>query len=276
MKTAQGLVKWAENAYASGWVYWYGTYCNHCTASRLAGKTRQYPTHYKDSRQDTYKKHIAQGKTCTDCVGLIKGYYWEKDGSIKYKRDGLPDTSASGMYRAAKTKGTIDSMPEVPGLLVWTKDKGHVGVYVGGGYVVEARGFSYGVQRNQLSKRGFTHWGYCPYIEYGPETATGAPAKKDEQEPAKPTGGATAGEFAWNPGAESNEEVYAMKTVKNGSMGTQVKVLQYLLNQQSYAAGKEDGIFGANTLAAVKAFQKAKGLTVDGIVGAKTWAALLK
>lgn len=110
----------------------------------------------------------------------------------------------------------------------------------------------------------------------GSETAPEAPAEKDEQIPAQDAGGATAGESGGNPGTQSSKEVYTMKTLKNGSRGTQVKVLQYLLNQQSYAAGKEDGIFGANTLAAVKSFQKAKGLTVDGIVGKNTWAALLK
>lgn len=269
-KTAQGLVEWAENAYASGWVYWYGTYCNPCTASRLAGKTKQYPSHYKDSRQATYKKHIAAGKTCTDCVGLIKGYYWEKDGSIKYKRDGLPDTSASGMYRAAKTKGTIDSMPEVPGLLVWTKDKGHVGVYVGGGYVVEARGFSYGVQRNLLSKRGFVYWGYCPYIEYGTETATETPDAKDEQIPVQNAGTAQTG--------QNNKEsgVYNMKTLREGNKGTQVRILQWRLSDLGYACGTIDGIFGAKTKKAVKEYQKANGLEADGIAGPKTWAALCK
>jgi peptidoglycan hydrolase-like protein with peptidoglycan-binding domain len=37
-----------------------------------------------------------------------------------------------------------------------------------------------------------------------------------------------------------------------------------------------DGIIGKNTIAAVKAFQTAHSLTADGIVGAKTWAALLQ
>ena len=256
MKTAQGLVRWAEAAYTKGWVYWYGTYCNPCTTSRLAGKTKQYPTHYKDSRQAAYKKHIAAGKTCTDCVGLIKGYYWEQDGTIKYKRDGLPDTSASGMYRAAKVKGKVaDGMPEVPGLLVWTKTQSHVGVYVGGGYVVEARGFSYGVQRNRLADRGFTHWGYCPYIDYGAE----------EVQP--PAVGVEV--------AQTVKEVYDMGTMRKGDKGMRVRVLQWLLTEYGYTCGMIDGIYGDKTEKAVKEYQQANGLAADGIAGPKTLGRML-
>lgn len=56
-----------------------------------------------------------------------------------------------------------------------------------------------------------------------------------------------------------------MTTVKLGSRGADVKVLQQKLNLVA------DGIFGPITEEAVKAFQKANGLTVDGIVGPKTW-----
>ena len=63
-------------------------------------------------------------------------------------------------------------------------------------------------------------------------------------------------------------------TLRRGSKGSQVKALQQLLNSLGYNCGKVDGIFGANTEKAVRAFQKAKGLAVDGIVGPKTRAAL--
>lgn len=69
--------------------------------------------------------------------------------------------------------------------------------------------------------------------------------------------------------------VYDMKTLRKGSQGMQVMVLQYILNTKGYEAGKEDGIFGANTLKAVKAFQKAQGLSIDGVVGKNTWGKLL-
>ena len=53
--------------------------------------------------------------------------------------------------------------------------------------------------------------------------------------------------------------------LKNGSRGSDVKLLQEFLNLDA------DGIFGKGTEAAVKAFQQANGLTVDGIVGTSTW-----
>lgn len=67
-----------------------------------------------------------------------------------------------------------------------------------------------------------------------------------------------------------------LNTQKSGSKGNQVKTIQRLLNEMGRSCGKVDGIFGSKTLAAVKAFQKAKGLTVDGICGKDTWTALLK
>lgn len=65
-----------------------------------------------------------------------------------------------------------------------------------------------------------------------------------------------------------------METIKRGSRGEAVKQAQTLLNQWGYNAGSADGIFGGNTENAVKEFQQNNGLTVDGIVGKNTWAAL--
>lgn len=64
-----------------------------------------------------------------------------------------------------------------------------------------------------------------------------------------------------------------MKTIKKGSRGDEVLQLQKLLNKNGHGL-KEDGDFGVKTEAAVIQFQKARGLVVDGVVGAKTWAAL--
>ena len=69
----------------------------------------------------------------------------------------------------------------------------------------------------------------------------------------------------------------ALPTLKNGSKGDVVKLLQKLLGEiyDIEVSGGYDGDFGSGTEKAVKAFQKKKGLTVDGIVGKKTWSKLL-
>ena len=59
------------------------------------------------------------------------------------------------------------------------------------------------------------------------------------------------------------------------STGDAVKVVQERLQAHGHNPGPIDGIFGPKTEAAVESFQRAAELTVDGIVGPATWAALL-
>lgn len=63
--------------------------------------------------------------------------------------------------------------------------------------------------------------------------------------------------------------------VSYGSQGSSVTELQKLLNNNGYGL-TVDGIYGAKTQAAVKDYQQKNGLAVDGIVGANTWGALTK
>lgn len=67
----------------------------------------------------------------------------------------------------------------------------------------------------------------------------------------------------------------AYTTQRMGSTGAQVKAVQQLLNEQGQAAGAADGSFGPATQSAVAAYQAAHGLDQDGVVGARTWTALL-
>ncbi len=62
--------------------------------------------------------------------------------------------------------------------------------------------------------------------------------------------------------------------VKYGSTGDTVKTIQTKLKYWGYYFGSVDGIFGSQTLTAVQYFQRVNGLTVDGIVGTNTAAAL--
>lgn len=63
-------------------------------------------------------------------------------------------------------------------------------------------------------------------------------------------------------------------TLRKGNSGDEVAELQMLLNAKYDYNLEIDGVFGAKTEAAVKSFQQGKGLTADGVVGAKTWKAL--
>jgi len=62
-------------------------------------------------------------------------------------------------------------------------------------------------------------------------------------------------------------------TQSSGNRGADVQAIQFLL-QYAGQSVDADGVFGATTVSAAKAFQTAKGLGVDGIVGPQTWGAL--
>ena len=62
--------------------------------------------------------------------------------------------------------------------------------------------------------------------------------------------------------------------VQNGSQGHPIRTLQFLLRAHGHSLAV-DGIFGAATEAAVKAFQTSKSMTADGIVAPQTWSALI-
>lgn len=66
---------------------------------------------------------------------------------------------------------------------------------------------------------------------------------------------------------------FESQIVRYGSSGDSVKKLQNMLNQNGYTLD-EDGVFGNNTLTAVKDYQTKSGLDVDGIVGEQTWGSL--
>ena len=61
---------------------------------------------------------------------------------------------------------------------------------------------------------------------------------------------------------------------KRGSTGSEVKQIQTKLKNWGYYTGNIDGIYGKQTEDAVKSFQRKNGLTVDGIAGPKTLAAM--
>lgn len=240
-----------------GMPYWYGCVVYPCTESRLKSKTKQYPAHYGESRMSTYRKHIEKRLVCMDCVGMIKGFFWTNGGKgiveyinggneyvNKYASNGCPDKSANGMLSWCKSQGCkwgkIATLPETPGALVFLD--GHVGVYIGNGYVVEARGFKYGVVKTKLSERPWKHWALLPasLIKYD---------------------GAV-------------EYQLGDRLLKNGSVGDDVAELQKRLNALGFDCGKVDGEFGKRTQTALEAFQTASDIGVDGEFGKESLKAL--
>lgn len=248
-----------------GQPYWYGTVVYKCTENLRSRKARQYPSHYGSSRTSRYRDDIAKKKVCADCVGLIKGYCWtgggkgvvesigtDKTFSSKYGANNCPDKSANSMFSYAKGKGcawgTMDSLPEVPGIAL--RSDGHVGVYVGGGYAVEERGFNYGCVKTRVKDRKWTHWYYLPFIDYGEGGSVKPP---------------------------QTEYALGSRLLRKGTEGNDVKQLQEYLLRLGYSLPKygADGDFGAETEAAVRAFQEDERLEVDGKYGEKSHAALM-
>ena len=100
------------------------------------------------------------------------------------------------------------------------------------------------------------------------------------------------GIIGWNSASGDSSRWYAFKEriggtaisvsngsdslLKKGSRGDTVKVMQTLLIKEGYSCGSAgaDGIFGNDTLFALKSFQQDHGLTADGIYGPKSKAAL--
>lgn len=67
--------------------------------------------------------------------------------------------------------------------------------------------------------------------------------------------------------------VKGVRVLRLGSSGPDVVVFQRMLASRGYSVA-DDGKFGQQTHNAVRAFQAAQGLTVDGVVGPQTWGAV--
>lgn len=161
LKNNKGLVEYCKRQL--GKPYWYGCFGQLSNPSLLANKKKQYPKYYTANdfdKQMNVKVH--------DCIGLIKGYMWCKDAEDTkpvYCSNGFPDCSADMQYNRSKRKGsTIMTMPDVEGVLVFMS--GHVGVYIGNGEVIEARGHAYGVVKTKLSLRPWKRWAFIDEIQY--------------------------------------------------------------------------------------------------------------
>lgn len=195
-KTNAGLVEYCRAQL--GLPYWYGTFGQTASASLLASKKKQYPKYYTASDFSTQF-----GKRVHDCAGLPKGYLWSATPTSAPKYDAGTDWGATAFYQHCNKKGTIDTFDHVPGRLVFKgkpSKMSHVGVYVGAGKIIEAKGHKWGVIESKLDET-WDYWGQCELFE---ESAP-APAPQPQPTPAPtPT-----------PAPAPSGELYKVKT--NGS-----------------------------------------------------------
>ena len=163
-------------------------------------------------------------------------------------------------------------MPKIPGCTVYmwstsARVMSHVGMYVGNGKVVEARGVLYGVVETNLADRAWGYWGLLNWLDYDLPADNGTLPGPN----AAPNGSDSAGQM---PDDKPCDGVPSLEGL--GDTGYSVKLLQQWLNLHG-ANPKlaEDGIFGPKTEAAVIAFKGSGSLPEDGIACIETWTKLI-
>lgn len=241
MHTNLELVAFAKKALAENWGYCLGSFGNILTPAFLNAKLKQgYGVGAYNSKHQAYLKRFIDRRV-TDCYGLVKGFVWWNNGNVRYIAS--QDRNQEGAYNAAREKGPISNIPEIPGLVLWMR--GHAGVYIGNGEFIECVGAPVGMRKGRIangrvvSGSRFTHWFKDTYITYVGATAT--------------------------PGPKNYLE--------SGDRGAAVTTLQNDLNKMGYRL-VVDGSFGPATMRAVRDFQSKNGLIVDGVAGISTRKAL--
>lgn len=194
--------------------------------------------------------------------------YWDCSELVEWSAARLGVTVPDGAYNqwVRCKRISVAQAAKTPGALLFIGDGSGVGrsaiTHVAGSLgtgnaTIEARGAAFGVGSWQISGRGFRYGGLLPGFSYTNTTAV---------QPPPPPGPfvdlvAIAKAVAWAK----------TQTLKLGSRGDAVKILQRGLNNISGRGLTEDGVFGLATLAAVRDLQTWFHLDVDGVVGPQTW-----
>lgn len=239
-------------------------------AAQLVEKVKAAANSATSYKLGTFGNKTSNGKRQWDCSGLLKGILWGYPSSGKYGSNGVLDQNADTII--SKCSGVSTNFSNiVPGEIVWMK--GHMGIYIGNGKVVEATPkWDNGVQVSTCANvssgsksRKWTKHGKSPHIDYGTTVSTPAP------EPSQPVD-----DWLNRLNAEIARQGFSSyPTVKKGAKGGITRLIQERLNSVGFSLGV-DGIFGTATYNAVKVFQRNRGLSQDGIVGKNTWNWLLK
>lgn len=142
------------------------------TNNTIDGKKRQYPSHYDDTKVKYLKSLVGKDYYAYDCAGLIKSYFMSDYGNKKVSYIADYDKDAYGITIGnASEKGDISTLPEEEGVLLYMK--GHCGVYIGEGKVIECTsnqkisGIKYGkVCISNLSARPWKTWTKSKWLSY--------------------------------------------------------------------------------------------------------------
>ena len=240
-----------------------------CTQARIEAQAKQY-TAYADSIRKYGPKWI--GKACYDCAQLTKA-------AAKAAGITLP-SGATSQYKADVYDGggLIATIPRNEVVQVWREEKNkpgtmaHTGIYMGDGTTMEARGHAYGCVRRALSAGTWTHWKRFRGISDS-ENGTAAPPLVD------------AGDYVQTPDdpipPRMKELARLVRLTVPHMRGDDVELIQQFLlahDMRCLPVHSADGVYGAETCAAVHAFQRRafpdRPGEWDGIVGPNTWAAL--
>ena len=247
-KSGQEIV-WNAALACVDWSYVYSAWGAECTPAERRKRYKMCPSHETiktkckafDSGDCSGCKWFPGGERtrCFDCRGFTD-WCLARIGFDLYG-----DTCSTQWNHSAnwKAKGEIATMP-ADTLCCLFIYKGGKWTHTGFGLNNETVECSSGVQHFTSRNKKWTHWAVPACI--GGDVPTPTPPT-----PTKPT-------------------------LRKGSSGQYVTLLQTELINRGYNCGASgaDGKFGNGTLAAVKAFQADHGLTVDGVVGPATWAAL--
>lgn len=252
MVKAVDLIEKFRYALDNKWGYIWGTAGEKWTEAKQ--KELEKTT---DSNRAQGRKYGSKwiGHTVADCSGLFSWAYKQLGGYMYHGSDTMYKKYCVDHGELSKGKRT-DGKPLKPGtaVFVWNGSTySHVGLFVGKDTVIEAMGTISGVTTTKVTAGKWTHWGELKDVDLAAqEPQEGASLPKDDK--------------------------ILYPTIKRGNKGENVRILQQLLMERGYRLPRygADGDFGSETEAAVKAFQKANGLKVDGIAGPATWGKLLE
>ena len=162
--TNLGLVSYVTWMNEKNCPYWFACYGQIASKQLLEQMlSSSYRSQYTKWPMSSFESQF--GQKVADCSGEIKSYLmnptvgddgYASNPAVASVYNAKFDLSANMLEAQAKEKGNISTIPEIKGLIVWKEN--HCGVYIGGGYVIEERGHSYGTVKTKLSDRPWVKW----------------------------------------------------------------------------------------------------------------------